>query len=117
MPLTRPLTPEEDITVSIGTTISGLVAKYNGSVDAKALLSSIMGNAALGVNQLVDGCSMTFTEQSVFRGDLKALVGRALRAKVGLAEAPSIVPPGQPGILVPFDAAVSALKGEGTDKK
>lgn len=107
MPLTRPITAEEDITMSAGTMISGLIAKYNGKMDAKALLGSIFANVALGVNEMIDGSTMTFTEKSVFRGDLKTLAGRALRAKLGVVDAAGKIMDADK-----LDAAVEAGKGE-----
>jgi hypothetical protein len=69
MPVTRLITAEEDIAMSISTTVRGLVAKYNTSapgqqpaVDAKALLISIVANTCLGVNDLIEACPITFTE-------------------------------------------------------
>lgn len=107
MPITRPLTPEEDITMSIGTTISGLVAKYNSRIDAKALIGSMLANMALGCNELIDSSTMTFTEKAVLRGDLKTLCGRALRAKLGVVDAGGKIMDADK-----LDAAVEAGKEE-----
>jgi hypothetical protein len=94
MPVTRLITAEEDIAMSISTTVRGLVAKYNTSapgqqpaVDAKALLISIVANTCLGVNDLIEACPITFTEKSSLRGDMKTIVGKAFRAKLGVVGA------------------------------
>lgn len=84
MPLTRPITCEEDITLSISTTISGLITKYNGRISAKEVLASIFANTAIGINELIEGSNMTITEKASLRGDLKTICGRAMRAPLNL---------------------------------
>jgi hypothetical protein len=91
MPLTRPLSVEEDITMSMDTMIRGLVAKYNTgnppAVGAKDLLGSILLNCTLNINALIEQTPFTFAEKAAIRGDLKTVVGRALRVKLSVVGA------------------------------
>lgn len=74
------------MTLSISTTITGLVSKYNtnGGVAANALLTSIAANVLLGINELIEGANMTITQKAALRGDIKTICGRAMRAKLGI---------------------------------
>lgn len=105
MPLTRELTIEEDITMSITTVITGLMAKYNynGRVDANAMFHSIVGNTALHINQMIEDANMTIIEKGTMRGDLKSLTNKAFRAKMTLVNATDEAPHQH----VPADAAPS----------
>lgn len=82
MPLTRQITCEEDVTLSISTTMTGLVTKYNinGRVGAKELLASMLANTAIGINELIEGSKMTIVEKAALRGDMKTICARAFRA-------------------------------------
>jgi hypothetical protein len=88
MPLTRPITCEEDITMSLSTVISGLVTKYNasGAVDARVLLGSIAANTLLGINELIDSSSLSLTDKAKFREELRELSRRALRPSLGIMD-------------------------------
>lgn len=86
MPITRPFTVEEDITMSMSTTVTGIIAKYNstGQVQAKPIFVSLVGNLCLGLNEMIEGSNMTFTERAALRGELKALAAKAFRAKLNI---------------------------------
>ena|SRR6185369_9029602 len=86
MPITRPFTAEEHITMAISNTMSGLMATYSGRVDARALMGSIMANTCIGINTLIEGSSMSIAERATMRGDLKTLVNRALRPPLGIVD-------------------------------
>jgi len=88
MPLQRHITVEEDITLSVSTTVAGLVAKYNinGTVDAKVLLASIAANLMIVVNDSIEGSNLSLVEKATLRGDIKTLASRIMRAKLGMAE-------------------------------
>lgn len=92
MPLTRPISCEEDITMSISTVMTGLVTKYNtnGNVAAPALLGSIFANVAIGINELIEGSNMSVVEKASLRKDMKTICARAFRAPLNL-----VTPDGQ----------------------
>lgn len=98
MPLTRPLTVEEDITCSIGTAMAGIVAKYNQpgphQTPANALLTSMFANCALGINEMIESSNMTITQKASLRGDMKTICNRAFRAPLGIVGADGSTIPG-----------------------
>lgn len=105
MPLTRHITASKDITLSVGTTIAGLVAKYNqsGLVDIKVLLTAVLAETALTVNNMLENSNMSLTEKAVVRGDMKTVVNRALRPKMGMVDTT--------GEKLPADAINAAKEG------
>jgi hypothetical protein len=88
MPLTRHVTAEEDIILSVSTTVAGLVAKYNqsGLMDIKVLLTAVLGETALTINAMLENSNLLMTDKAVIRGDMKTLVNRALRPKLGMVD-------------------------------
>jgi hypothetical protein len=82
MPLTRPITPEEDICMSVSTVISGLLNKYDSNV--KQVMAGIFADTSLGLNLLIESSNMTFAEKAALRGDMINLARRAFRAKLNL---------------------------------
>lgn len=93
MPLTRPITSEEeDITLSLSTTITGLLQKYNNN--QKPVMLSVVANVGIFMNQLIESANITFTEKTKLREDMKMLIGRALRQPLSV-----VMPDGKPAVI------------------
>ena len=86
MPVTRPLLPEEDITLSVSTTITGLITKYQDRNGIKVVLGSILGNTAILINQVIESMPVTFTEKAALRGELKHMVDRAMKTNLKVVQ-------------------------------
>jgi hypothetical protein len=113
MPLTRPLTCEEDVTMSLSTVITGLVTKYNtnGRIGAPELLTSIFANTALGINELIEGSNLTLAEKAQLRGDMKVICDRAMRASINLVT-PDGMKVKMPGNVANETTAPAAAQGD-----
>jgi len=86
MPLTRPTTIEEDVMLSLSTTISGLLTKYASNSDAKPVLASIVANVMLGINAMIDKSDMPITAKTAFREELRDICRKALRPSLGIVD-------------------------------